>query len=256
MYPARPNRRGRPSSRDWRPPGHVLGDAGRWAEPMARNRSSQRSRRGSSANRTRSVLSPASVPSCSCRVDSSMAWAMTLAVPGVPIRSRMSPLRPTRDRDVGEDPAQALVGRRRRVGAARSLRRRRRRGRRRAGTLTRPSSAMSRDDGRLGHLEALRAQRVGELALAADRCARDELADRPLAVALERPGPASGAWAAITRRPTRAARPAVIRVPNVGSSSARSSAFGARRVGDDRLGAVPGEGGRARPGSWAPCRRR
>ncbi len=40
------------------------------------------------------MLSPASVPSCSWSVDSSIAWAMTLAVPGVPVRTRISPLRP------------------------------------------------------------------------------------------------------------------------------------------------------------------
>ena len=38
----------------------------------------QRSRRSSSANSTRTVLSPASVPSCSWKLDSSMAWAMAL----------------------------------------------------------------------------------------------------------------------------------------------------------------------------------
>src|SRR6476660_1731315 len=58
------------------------------------NRSRQRSRRAASAKRTRSVLSPASVPSCSRRLDSSIAWAMTLAVPGVPVSTRISPLRP------------------------------------------------------------------------------------------------------------------------------------------------------------------
>ena len=71
------------------------GTSGIGSAAMASKRASQRSRRASSANRTRSVLSPASVPSCSCRVDSSIAWATTLAVPGVPVRTRMSPLRPT-----------------------------------------------------------------------------------------------------------------------------------------------------------------
>ena len=57
------------------------------------------------------MLSPASVPSCSCRVDSSIAWAMTLAVPGEPVTSEDQPAPPDRDRDVGEDPPEALVGR-------------------------------------------------------------------------------------------------------------------------------------------------
>ena len=77
---------------------------------MALNRSSQRSRRDSSANRTRSVLSPASVPSCSRSVDSSMAWAMTLAVPGVPVSTRISPLRPIVTGMSAEDPLEPLVG--------------------------------------------------------------------------------------------------------------------------------------------------
>src|SRR4029077_2098931 len=52
------------------------------AERMESNRSRHASRRASSAKRTRSVLSPASVPSCSVSDDSSIAWAMTLAGPG------------------------------------------------------------------------------------------------------------------------------------------------------------------------------
>ena len=40
-------------------------------------------------------------------------------------------------------------------------------------------------DGRLGDLEALRAQRIDDLALAADRARHDEVADRPLALLLE-----------------------------------------------------------------------
>src|SRR4029079_14901221 len=59
---------------------------------MAWKRTSQCSRRESSAKRTRSVLSPASVPSCSRRLDSSMAWAMTLAVPGVPVSTSVRAL--------------------------------------------------------------------------------------------------------------------------------------------------------------------
>ena len=42
------------------------------------------------------MLSPASVPSCSVSEDSSIAWAMTLAVPGEPVRTRIRPLRATR----------------------------------------------------------------------------------------------------------------------------------------------------------------
>ena len=42
-----------------------------------------------------SVLSPATVPTWSVSVDSSMAWAMALAVPGCPVSTRISPLRPT-----------------------------------------------------------------------------------------------------------------------------------------------------------------
>ena len=41
------------------------------------------------------MLSPASVPSCSVSDESSIAWATTLAVPGVPVRTRIKPLRPT-----------------------------------------------------------------------------------------------------------------------------------------------------------------
>ena len=61
---------------------------------MASKRASQRSSEASSAKRTRSVLSPASVPSWSDSDDSSMAWATTLAVPGVPVSTSVSPLRP------------------------------------------------------------------------------------------------------------------------------------------------------------------
>ena len=66
-----------------------------------------------------------------CRLDSSMAWAMTLAVPGVPVSTSVSPLRPTVIGDVGEDPLEPVV---RRDGAVRrrdDLGQRRRRGRRR-----------------------------------------------------------------------------------------------------------------------------
>ena len=35
---------------------------------------------------------------------------MTLAVPGDPVSTSVRPLRPIADRDVREDPAQALVG--------------------------------------------------------------------------------------------------------------------------------------------------
>src|SRR6185369_7039196 len=76
------------------------------------NRSSQRSRAGGSAKRTSRVLSPATVPTCSSSGDSSMAWAMTLAVPGEPVRTRIRPLRATR---IGMSPR---IRRRRSVEAA------------------------------------------------------------------------------------------------------------------------------------------
>ena len=56
------------------------------------------------------MLSPASVPSCSWSVESSIAWAMTLAVPGEPVDEDHEPAPADRHRDVGEDPAQSLVG--------------------------------------------------------------------------------------------------------------------------------------------------
>ena len=103
---------------------------------------SQASSRASSANRTRTVLSPASVPSCSVKVDSSMAWPMALATPASDTSSSVSPSgRPGR----GSRPARDAGARRWPSGAAETGRpARRRRDRRRAPTFTSPSSAMSR----------------------------------------------------------------------------------------------------------------
>ena len=53
---------------------------------MAPNRSSQRSRRDSSANRTSRVLSPASVPSCSRSGDTAIGRAKPLVAPGLGAR--------------------------------------------------------------------------------------------------------------------------------------------------------------------------
>ena len=83
---------------------------------IARNRSSQRSSRASSANRTRSVLSPARVPSCSVSDESSIAWAIVDAVPGEPMSEQDQPAPADRHRDVGEDPAELVVGPRRADG--------------------------------------------------------------------------------------------------------------------------------------------
>ena len=157
---------------------------GRRDRPMASNRSSQRSRRTSSANRTRSVLSPARVPSCSWSVDSSMAWAITLAVPGVPVSTRISPLRPTvtgmspRIRGAAARPTPAVPagrdGLRRDVDVPVGARR-----------LEQPELGDVARDGGLGDGEALLGERVDELALAADRPRHHELADGPLAEPLE-----------------------------------------------------------------------
>ena len=154
----------------------------------------------------------------------------TLAVPGVPVRTRIRPLRPT------VTGMSARIRRRRsseaaRAPSARSVRARRRRGGRRAVTLTRPSSATSRADRRLGDAKPARRQRVDELA-AGCRSARARRA---------RGWPAGGgasgrgrSWASsvlasepVTRRRRAAGRTAVMRVPNVGSSRARVSASGA-----------------------------
>src|SRR4029078_2494008 len=88
-------------------------------------------------------------------------------------------------------------------------------------------------DGGLGHIETLHRERVDQFALAADRARRDELADRALAGPLEfltchALGDAITVHAvpvhpiAVHAAPT-AWRLAVMRVPNVGSSSGRSS---------------------------------
>ena len=194
-----------------------------WAS-SARNRSSQRSSRASSANRTSSVLSPASVPSCSSRVDSSMAWAIVEAVPGRADQEQDQPAPADRDRDVGEDPPEAVVGPRRPDGevlrrdvdvavAARDL------DQAELGDVAR--------DRRLGDRVAAPAELLGELALAADRHPGDQLADGPLAI-----DPRPGGRPVAHRRspqaaPTRGERLAVRRVPKVGSSSARARASGA-----------------------------
>ena len=65
------------------------------AERNDSNRSSQASRRASSANSTRMVLSPARVPSCLVKVDSSMACPMALATPASDTSSTIKPERPT-----------------------------------------------------------------------------------------------------------------------------------------------------------------
>ena len=67
--------------------------AGAWIvaepdEPALEARTRRRTGRGACC-RPRACL-PAR-----CRVDSSIAWATTLAVPGVPVRTRIRPLRPT-----------------------------------------------------------------------------------------------------------------------------------------------------------------
>ena len=70
---------------------------------------------------------------------------------------------------------------------------------------------------------------IDDLALAADRPRRDELADRPLALRLEVVAVLAVVGRCVRSCRARPARPgvAVIRVPNVGSSRARSSASGA-----------------------------
>ncbi len=194
----------------------------------ALKRSSQRSRRGSSAKRTRSVLSPASVPSCSVRLDSSMAWATTLAVPGVPVRTRMRPLRPTligtsarmrrsRSSDAGRGGATRAHVLRRDVHVAVG-----------AGRLEQPELGDVAADGGLGDIEPLLGQRIHEFPLAPDRTRNDELTDgalpKPLEFLARGHGHRGGGRHAA---PTRAGRTAVIRVPNDGSPSARSSACSA-----------------------------
>src|SRR4029078_5063171 len=124
------------------------------------------------------------------------------------------PAPPDRDRDVREDPPEALV----------------RRGPRWSGDVLRRDvevavaagdlhDAELRDvpaDRRLGHREPALDEPFRKLLLVADRVADDDLADRPLAVALR-------CRSRVHAAPT-AFRTAVIRVPNVGSLSARSSA--------------------------------
>ena len=74
-----------------------------------------------------------------------------------------------------------------------------------AGRLDQPELGDVARDRRLGHREALRAEGVDDLALAADRSRRDQLADRPLALRLEVVAVLrSVAVAAVTRRVTRA----------------------------------------------------
>src|SRR5215210_6657039 len=72
-------------------------------------------------------------------------------------------------------------------------------------------------DGRLRDIEPLLHEGIDQLALAAHGTRCHQLPDGPLAQALQLLARGHAA-------PTGAARPAVIRVPKVGSSSARSSA--------------------------------
>ena len=199
------------------------------------------------------MLSPASVPSCSVRGDSSIAWAIDEAVPGVPIRTRMSPLRPTVTGMSASEPAEPLVrGRdpdrevlRRDVDVALAAR-----------DLDQAELGDVAAHGGLGHGEAAPAELLGELVLAADRGPGDDLADDPLAV-VARPGRGPVAH----RRGLRPPRPGAIgrrvsRVPNVGSSSARARASGAEASA--MIASAPSQpsAARARPGPWGPCRRR
>ena len=107
-----------------------------------------------------------------------MAWATTLAVPGVPIRTRVSPLRPTVTGTSVEDAPQAGIARRRQGDAPAGVRAVRR-GRRRppgdvgvavgARRLEQAELGDVAADRGLGDVEALLGERVDELALAADR---------------------------------------------------------------------------------------
>ena len=169
-----------------------------------------------------------------------MAWAMTLAVPGVPVRTRIRPLRPIRDRDVGEDPAEPLVraGPRARaivlrhdVDVAVGARR-----------LVQPELGDVARDGRLGDLEALLGQGVDDLALAADRRGRRSAGGSPA-------GGAVSSWPPFTgrggrSRGARAGPPGPTRADPRAECRVGEGPFegtGRGRVGDDRLGAVPAE---------------
>ena len=99
-------------------------------------------------------------------------------------------------------------------------------------------------DGRLGDVEALRAERVDHLALAPDRARGDQLADRSLALLLVVVAGRAGAVAlavAVHAAPACAGRTAVMCVPKVGSAEGSRQGIWRGRVGDDRLGAVPAE---------------
>src|SRR5436190_2827944 len=161
-----------------------------------------------------------------------------------------------RDRDVGEDPAEPLVGARR---AGRRLRRRsgarirdERLGRDvgvalRARDLDQPEIGDIATDGRLRDREPQVVQPVDEVALAADRLALHDLVDGALAISLgtddrrrgrdvghgdvavvaefgRRGRQARLVMATLHQAAPTADRPAVIRVPNVASPSARASA--------------------------------
>ena len=176
----------------------------------------------------------------------------------------MSPLRPiVTGMSARIRRRRASSGPRGAVPPARSLRRRRRRGGRRAGALTRPSSAMSRLT--VAWVTAKpRSRRSARPAPPGCRSARAATRSRIVRwrASLE-PWPRSGGRRAAVgvvhggpRRPAALPRPAVMRVPNVGSSSARASAARRGRVGDDGLGARASRARRARPGSWGPSRRR
>jgi len=148
---------------------------------MSSKRSSQRSRRDSSANRTSVVLSRRAFPPGSVSEDSSRAWAMMLAVPGDPTTSRVSPLRP-----IGRGCRRGSAGAARRTAAAGRPPpppRRRRRGRS-PRDLDEPELGDVTADRRLGHREAALDEALGKLLLAGDRLEDDDFADRPLALPL------------------------------------------------------------------------
>ena len=171
---------------------------------------------------------------------------MTLAVPGVPVRTRISPLRPTvtgmsarirrsRSSEAGEGRRPAADVFRGDVDVAVGARR-----------LHEPELGDVARHGRLGDREALGGEGVHDLALAADRPRRDQLADRPLAEALEllrRARVGGGHHAAPDTRLAggRDAGPE----RRVGQGAFERVRGG--RVGDDRLGAVPAERAERRP---------
>ena len=150
---------------------------------MASKRSSQRSRRDSSANRTRSVLSPASVPFLLLQARFVDRLGDDAGRAGRPGQHEVSPLRPT---VTGMSP-RIRSSRASEAGDGAVATARRSSGRDvdvavGAGRLDQAELGDVARDRRLGHLEALRAEGVDDLALAADRPRRDELADGALAL--------------------------------------------------------------------------